>query len=937
MDIIPDDVKISLPQRTFAIASSPKSTGSSASSSPGWSNFSFDCQPSKRSATSSTTSLEGENGQSEEDVAYFSDADSHFVPAGSLKGGLTSGQSGVIPVTAPENDDTVKKAYLSHVGDCPVPPLNRRTVRLRHQAQDDVTACPVPLSSRQNPRRTQRQSDGSQSRPPPQLIRQSERKDIFVDSLVGELERIDKFCGLMLTASAMIDTTTQTIETIWPLSVAQGSSSADQNLIDLRTFVQAVLKRSKTSYSSLVVAIYYLVLVMPALPKHDFTMPQSIDSFSCRAMQCGRRMFLAALILASKYLQDRNYSTRAWGKISGLKAVEINANERVFLKAVNWKLHVPESLFQRWERIVLRYTPSDPSAIAPRSSPAQNWRTIFRHLNAELDQFDTNGTLISDNDSGYYSESSAGSSRGTSPHGARDLSTTPVQMDFVETGTVPPPLPELPPLVMEPTPLESRTDHRMLPPLQPREGPLPTPQITPQIRNFCAPAVSASGLLPRRSSMSIAMAEHRKCLGEQILDRPCSWGPTSDSSSQRPFNRAPSSLSISSTSSDLFMSDVSRYPSRSSSISSVASSNCALPEPDLASEAVRRCASMKMSAVMDKYRPSHPREVTDAAAFARFPVSPSSFGEDFYFKERPKAPRGETLQNAKREDLSPDRKLESDSNDSTSRHAEKPMKLVAGLTPDMNTQNDTRLSDDDEDSTPKPKPAKIATPTSQTYQAAAALVDLTLDRNSILKPLKQTPRANSLKRGRTLSSNRGLQSATQTLIRQHSLSDANSDDNPDAIVIIPDEAVADSWLLKSNQGLNNELWADFHRRQIDSEDASQNREVARQLMEQHTQESFQSASDAFELQPRKKTCCHSSRNPNKHGQRPKSCRKGSEATTPTQSCGNAKTVRKTSGSTKIRGPRKPDAALLQMCRDAPAEYAELQTIKVLLYGEVPSN
>ncbi|CAJ0889916.1 13790_t:CDS:2 [Entrophospora sp. SA101] len=30
---------------------------------------------------------------------------------------------------------------------------------------------------------------------------------------------------------------------------------------------------------------------------------------------CGRRMFLASLIVASKYLQDNNYSNNAWSKI----------------------------------------------------------------------------------------------------------------------------------------------------------------------------------------------------------------------------------------------------------------------------------------------------------------------------------------------------------------------------------------------------------------------------------------------------------------------------------------------------------------------------------------------------------------------------------------------------------------------------------------------
>ncbi|KAI5282230.1 hypothetical protein KEM52_003736, partial [Ascosphaera acerosa] len=68
--------------------------------------------------------------------------------------------------------------------------------------------------------------------------------------------------------------------------------------------------------------------------------------WSRRVMLCGRRMFLTALILASKYLQDHNYSARAWAKISGLDVQELNKNETTFLQAVNWKLHVPEAMFQ---------------------------------------------------------------------------------------------------------------------------------------------------------------------------------------------------------------------------------------------------------------------------------------------------------------------------------------------------------------------------------------------------------------------------------------------------------------------------------------------------------------------------------------------------------------------------------------------------------------
>jgi hypothetical protein len=125
----------------------------------------------------------------------------------------------------------------------------------------------------------------------------------------------------------LVDSSTQIVEAIWPLSAsACRSELGSKAVLPLRTFIQETLRRSRTSYSTLQVALYYLVLIKPHVPKHNFTMEQPVDRASDRALQCGRRMFLAALILASKYLQDRNYSARAWSKISGLNTQEINQN-----------------------------------------------------------------------------------------------------------------------------------------------------------------------------------------------------------------------------------------------------------------------------------------------------------------------------------------------------------------------------------------------------------------------------------------------------------------------------------------------------------------------------------------------------------------------------------------------------------------------------------
>ncbi|KAI9144981.1 hypothetical protein BKA69DRAFT_1025118, partial [Paraphysoderma sedebokerense] len=72
-------------------------------------------------------------------------------------------------------------------------------------------------------------------------------------------------------------------------------------------------------------------------------------------MQCGRRMFLAALILASKYLQDKNYSNKAWSKISGLPAAEISLNERTFLRIIDYTLFVNPTVFAKWTSALLAH------------------------------------------------------------------------------------------------------------------------------------------------------------------------------------------------------------------------------------------------------------------------------------------------------------------------------------------------------------------------------------------------------------------------------------------------------------------------------------------------------------------------------------------------------------------------------------------------------
>ncbi|KAG0314543.1 hypothetical protein BG000_005507 [Podila horticola] len=81
----------------------------------------------------------------------------------------------------------------------------------------------------------------------------------------------------------------------------------------------------------------------------------SSSSQSNRIIYCGRRTFLAALMVASKYLQDRNYSNKAWAKISGLSIKEINANELIFLKLIDYSLFVSNETFMRWTGLLVAH------------------------------------------------------------------------------------------------------------------------------------------------------------------------------------------------------------------------------------------------------------------------------------------------------------------------------------------------------------------------------------------------------------------------------------------------------------------------------------------------------------------------------------------------------------------------------------------------------
>ncbi|KAJ2082624.1 PHO85 cyclin-5 [Coemansia sp. RSA 988] len=70
--------------------------------------------------------------------------------------------------------------------------------------------------------------------------------------------------------------------------------------------------------------------------------------------KCGRRMFVAALLCASKFITDYPYLWETWNKITRLPLREISDMERAFLEMIDYRLYVDGSTYEKFHRLLAR-------------------------------------------------------------------------------------------------------------------------------------------------------------------------------------------------------------------------------------------------------------------------------------------------------------------------------------------------------------------------------------------------------------------------------------------------------------------------------------------------------------------------------------------------------------------------------------------------------
>lgn len=162
---------------------------------------------------------------------------------------------------------------------------------------------------------------------------------------------------------------------IWP------TSQENTKNITLKRFIKHVMKLSNTTISIFISAIYYLLNLKDnakfnnllqriqleienTKQEQGFINDGNIHERCCNCcgayiscyrndtVVCKCRLFLVSLVLACKYGQDKNYSNRAWSKISGFSVENINYNERFFLNITEYRLYINIESYQNFATLI---------------------------------------------------------------------------------------------------------------------------------------------------------------------------------------------------------------------------------------------------------------------------------------------------------------------------------------------------------------------------------------------------------------------------------------------------------------------------------------------------------------------------------------------------------------------------------------------------------
>ncbi|CAO3599586.1 unnamed protein product [Absidia cylindrospora] len=161
-----------------------------------------------------------------------------------------------------------------------------------------------------------------------------------------------------------------------------------------KRFCLQVLTATQLSESAVFLALKYIANLLESNP--------SIEG----AEGSEYRLFIVALMLANKFLDDNTFTNKTWSEVSGMKVQDLNIMESEFLEALEYHLFVREEEYMTWKSILdtCRQQHTTTTLADPHSLQRQEWITSTLHSLGLYKSSDGNKHLDTDQQPYHYIE-----------------------------------------------------------------------------------------------------------------------------------------------------------------------------------------------------------------------------------------------------------------------------------------------------------------------------------------------------------------------------------------------------------------------------------------------------------------------------------------------------------------------------------------------------
>lgn len=116
-----------------------------------------------------------------------------------------------------------------------------------------------------------------------------------------------------------------------------------------KDLIRGLFKQSRVSYSILLVSLIYLLRYIQLKQIN-----QQFSSLKSNGHDSGLRLMTTCLVLACKFVQDRNASNEAWASLAHCSVDDLNDEERLVLNGLQYRLWVTEKVFSKWTQYLFK-------------------------------------------------------------------------------------------------------------------------------------------------------------------------------------------------------------------------------------------------------------------------------------------------------------------------------------------------------------------------------------------------------------------------------------------------------------------------------------------------------------------------------------------------------------------------------------------------------